>query len=229
MTTMTYVHHRITCDPRQWRSVADHLARNAGSLAAAGGTLYGLWRSQIGRPRDEIAAITAWSVPVDATDADTRLRGLGAGVVTTSSQVMAPTLRPSDATPPTRQGNYAFRWFITPKKDWAEFLDLCAQAWPGFEAAYDSQVIGLWRCTGDQTASDPGFHMPVVGEGRVASLLLTRRPDLAMWERSKLPQGVEEAVVRDTLSRRYDLCDWTMVYTTTLLTAADQADQARWT
>jgi hypothetical protein len=168
-------------------------------------------------------------MPVEAAEADARLRGLGAGAVATSSQVMTPTLRPMEATPPTRQGNYAFRWFVTPEKDWAEFLDLCARAWPGFEAAYDSQVIGLWRLTGDRTAGDLGFPMPEAGERSVASLLLTRRPDLAMWERSKLPQGAEEAAVRDALSRRYDLCDWTTVYTTTLLTAADQADQARWT
>jgi hypothetical protein len=30
-------------------------------------------------------------------------------------------------------------------------------------------------------------------------------------------------------SRRYDLCDATWVYTTTLLTAGDRADEVRWT
>ena len=92
---------------------------------------------------------------------------------------------------------------------------MCAQAWPGFEAAYDSQVIGLWEFE----CSEPG---------RTRALLLTRRPDLAMWERSKLPQGEAETEVRDKLSRRYDLCDDTEVYTTTLLTATDRPDGARW-
>jgi hypothetical protein len=50
-----------------------------------------------------------------------------------------------------------------------------------------------------------------------------------MWERSKLPEGAAEAAVRDKLSRRYDLCDWTVVSTATLLTAVDRADTARWT
>ena len=44
-------------------------------------------------------------------------------------------------------------------------------------------MIGLWRVIDrDADASTP-----------IQSLLLTRRPDLAMWERSKLPQSEEEA------------------------------------
>ena len=153
---------------------------------------------------------------------------LGAEIEAVSSQAMVATLRPTEPAPPARQGNFAFRWFVTPEQDWPEFLDLCAQAWPGFETAYDSQVVGLWRCTGDRTGGHAGDFIPPVQGRTIGSLLLTRRPNLAMWERSKLPQGAKEAAVRDALSRRYDLCDWTVVYTTTLLTAADHADRARW-
>ena len=117
---------------------------------------------------------------------------------------------------PHRQGNYAFRAFETPARHWAEFLELCAAAWPGFESSYDSQVIGLWRFDEDR-------------DGLRRSLLLTRRPDLAMWERSKIPQGGAEAEVRRKLSRRYELCDATCVYTTTLLSADDAQDTVRWT
>jgi len=63
----------------------------------------------------------------------------------------------------------------------------------------------------------------------VDSLRLTRRPDLAMWERSKIPADAAQAEVRRKLSRRYDLCTSTVVYTTTLLTASDVEDTARWT
>ena len=225
MATTTYVHHRITAAPRCWAAVAEALIARRAVLAAAGGTLYGAWRSQIGRPRDEVTAITAWTAPVTAAAAQALLLGDIADVADSASLAMLPTLRPADAAPPQRQGNYAFRWFVTPEADWPEFLDLCAQAWPGFEAAYDSQVIGLWRCTGDGADADAGPAAP----GAVRSLLLTRRPDLAMWERSKMPQGAAESAVRDALSRRYDLCDWTSVATTTLITAADRADKARWT
>jgi hypothetical protein len=233
VATTTYVHHRVTAAPRCWQSVAEALARRRGDLARAGGggVLYGLWRSQIGRPRDEVTAITAWPAPVGAAEAEAALIGATAEVRAVSSRAMTPTLRPAEAAPPPeRQGNYAFRWFATPEADWPEFLDLCARAWPGFEAAYDSQVVGLWRCapggaTGAGHDEDGGGTTPA---GEIRSLLLTRRPDLAMWERSKLPQGAGETAVRDALSRRYDLCTWTVVHTATLLTATDVADGARW-
>jgi hypothetical protein len=138
-------------------------------------------------------------------------------VRTQDATAMRPTLRPLDDTPPRRQGNFAFRWFETPRQNWPEFLQLCEQAWPGFESSYDSQVVGLWKV---EDASEPQV---------VRSLLMTRRPDLAMWERSKIPQGAEETAVREKLSRRYDLCTSTWVYTTTLLTAADREDKERWT
>ena len=85
-----------------------------------------------------------------------------------------------------------------------------------FEKSYDSQVIGLWRFT-------------IPNKELVQSLLLTRRPNLAMWERSKIPENATEAEVRRKLSRRYDLCIDTDVFTTTLLTAGDRKDEARWT
>ncbi len=89
-----------------------------------------------------------------------------------------------------------------------------------------SQVAGL----GDFDPGISGDEPLLMWESlyRVRSLLLTRRPSLAMWERSKLPEGAAEAEVRRKLSRRYDLCDWTVVYTTTLLTATDAEDTARW-
>lgn len=225
----TYVHHRISAAPRQWQGLADWLAGQQGRLAPAKGALYGVWRSQIGRPRDELTAMTVWSEPVTAAQAQAVLIDGAPDLLAVTSDVMMPTLRPVDVRPPARQGNYAFRWFMTPEEDWPEFLDLCAEAWPGFESAYDSQVIGLWRCTTDlheSAIAEPAGMTPSKG---ICSLLVTRRPNLAMWERSKLPEGAAETAVRETLSRRYDLCTWTVVYTTTLLTAVDSADRARWT
>jgi hypothetical protein len=217
-----YVHHRLDCAPRQWKAIADALDGDGRrAIEAAGGGLYGIWRSQIGRPRDELTAITCWADGARAKDGiDAALRGVTA-VRQHDMQTITPTLRPTSPTPPTRQGNFAFRWFETPAQHFDEFLALSAKGWPDFEASYDSQVIGLWRIVdeGGTRAQD----------GVVTSLLLTRRPDLAMWERSKIPQGDKEIAMRETFNRRYDLCDSTVVYTTTLLTARDREDTARWT
>ncbi len=226
--TALYMVHRIDAVPRRWRQAADSLSAAPGPKAS-GGNLWGIWRSQIGRPRDELTALSLWPEGTSAADAQASFIRDAADVRSVVTEALVPTLRPTDTAPPARQGNYAFRWFATPEADWAEFLDLCAAGWPGFEAAYDSQVIGLWRTTGDRTGDGTD---PATGAGLqagVRSLLLTRRPSLAMWERSKLPEGEAEQAVRDTLSRRYDLCDWTVVSTATLLTAADAEDRARWT
>lgn len=212
-----YLHHRIECEPRAWEAVAKSLAANASTLKAANGRLYGIWRSQIGQPRDTLNAMTVWGDDAATGVAFMELLNAIDRVRAHDATAMRPTLRPVNDTPPRRQGNFAFRWFETPRKNWREFLELCEQAWPGFEASYDSQVVGLWQV---EDATEPQV---------VRSLLLTRRPDLAMWERSKIPQGAAEAAVREKLSRRYDLCTSTYVYTTTLLTAADREDRERWT
>lgn len=216
-----YVHHRIACSPRRWQAVAEDL-RTAGTarLARHGGILYGIWRSQIGTPRDELNVITAWPEGTGAPDSARILLQEFADIRDQADAAMIPTLRPERIDPPRRQGNFAFRWFDTPRRHWDEFLDLCAGAWPGFESAYDSQIIGMWRFLDREDGQDP--------DELRRTLLLTRRPDLAMWERSKIPATEDEAEVRRKLSRRYDLCDWTMVFTTTLITAEDRADTARW-
>ncbi len=159
--------------------------------------------------------MTLWPEPGQAAAASEILLQGVAAIRDSQSQPMQPTVRPQTPEPPRRQGNYAFRWFDTPAPNWQEFLDLCTAAWPGFESAYDSQVIGLWEFVGS-------------ADTLRRTLLLTRRPNLAMWERSKIPEGEAEAEVRRQLSRRYDLCDSTYVYTTTLLTADDQRDDVRW-
>lgn len=211
-----YFVHAVLAKPLGWSAVGAAAPEIDAALSPAGGKLYGAWRSQIGRPRDEVTLISRWTKDVAAGAAEEALILALPSRRSVSTRPMRPTLRPFDDAPPRRQGNFAFRWFTLDEGNLSEFLDLCAGAWPGFESAYDSQVIGLWRL---------GDAQP----GKAEALLLTRRPDLAMWERSKLPQGAAEAEVRAKLSRRYDLCDDTHVQTTTLLTAEDRRDDARWT
>ena len=210
-----YVHHRVTCEPRTWSDVAkqvidlhDFVIRNNET------SLYGLWRSQIGLPRDTITMISVWPDMETAKEKSNQIC-IGMEMVSAvETCIMRPTIRPKTNKRPRRQGNYAFRWFDTPLRNLDEFLKLCFEAWPDFESSYDSQIIGLWKIENNDKT--------------VKTLLLTRRPNLAMWERSKIPEGPKETSVREKLSRRYDLCDWTTVYTTTLLTASDDVDLVRW-
>jgi|TARA_B100000519_G_scaffold152289_1_gene133302 hypothetical protein len=198
-------------------ATADAIRNEASArIGDAGGALYGIWRSQIGLPRDTITVITAWSDTDSAIRMSDLLHDGMETVETVELDLMSPTLRPLSVEPPVRQGNFAFRWFEMLPNNFEEFLELCETAWPDFESSYDSQVIGLWRVEGND-------------DGPIRTLLMTRRPNLAMWERSKIPESEVEQAVRKKLNRRYDLCDWTNVYTTTLITAEDEQDETRWT
>jgi len=211
-----YVHQRIACAPRTWKLVANNVLSLKGFREAPEKSiLYGIWRSQIGLPRDTITVISSWKNDKIATETAPQIFNELSLVESIETNVMVPTVRPVNDSPPKTQGNYAFRWFETPEVHFEEFLNLCKDAWPNFESKYDSQIIGLWKMNSNQSHN-------------IKTLLLTRRPSLTMWERSKIPQGAIETEVRDKLNRRYDLCDWTTVYTTTLLTANDGDDNIRW-
>jgi len=217
---MIYVYHALNTRPRSWSQVAQVLQENAPALLAKrGGHLHGLFRNQIGRPRDEVSAITAWPDEHNYDAERDWFACAAPDILSVDSRPMVPTLRPTQLASPSRQGNFAFRWFETPEQNYAEFLQLCEAAWPDFESSYDSQVLGLWRF--DNT--------PAEAAGTIHTLLLTRRPNLAMWERSKIPTGEVEVALRQKLTRRYELCDATSVFTTTLITASDEVDTVRWT
>ena len=211
-----YVHHEVSCAPRHWSDVAEQL-QNPGHFKNSDdhASLYGIWRSQIGLPRDVLTMISVWSdIKTASLRSDNILSGLK-HIKSHTTKLLAPTLRPKTSEPPVKQGNYAFRWFETPKDNYDKFLQLCEEAWPSFESSFDSQVIGLWR-------------QQQIEKDSVTTLLLTRRPDLSMWERSKIPKTMEEKATRKKLSRRYNLCDHTIVYTTTLITALDAKDTVSW-
>tara|TARA_B100000029_G_scaffold66556_1_gene59471 strand:- start:2826 stop:3473 length:648 start_codon:yes stop_codon:yes gene_type:complete len=211
-----YVHNRIHCSPRTWDATATEIASADIFLNKTNDVkLYGIWRSQIGLPRDTITIISLWQ-RLEAIDETLNqvFRSINS-IKNVETNIMVPTVRPETPIPPVMQGNYAFRWFETPKENFNEFIRLCAEAWPNFEKNYNSEIIGLWKLC-DKVNDN------------IQTLLLTRRPNLAMWERSKIPLTDEEKEVRRKLSKRYDLCSWTNVYTTTLLTANDVSDTVRW-
>ena len=211
-----YLHHRINCAARCWSQVADNIQQSKLLKTADGASaIYGIWRSQIGLPRDSLTMISVWPDAATASSIAANTHRELPLIKSSTAAIMRPTLRPKSNEPPVKQGNYAFRWFETPRKNFNEFLQLCTEAWPSFESSYESQIIGLWQL--EDTDSD-----------MISSLLLTRRPDLSMWERSKIHRTPEEIATREKLTRRYALCENTVVYTTTLLTAHDSIDSVNW-
>lgn len=212
---LNYIYHTVTTEPLQALKVAEQLRDSAGQIEAAGGILFGIWRSQIGRPRDELTVMTAWPNDDDTAATSAHMIKSIHDVCDCESERLLPTLKPETTTPPRKQGIYAFRWFDVPTENWDTFLDLCAAAWPGWEEAYASDIIGLWRH--EQSDHDS-----------VRTLLLSRRPSLAMWERTKKPESEEEIEVRKKMGNRYDLCTWTSVYTTTLVSTAENGNSDNW-
>ncbi|MDC0954874.1 hypothetical protein OAR83_00050 [Alphaproteobacteria bacterium] len=56
-----YVHHEVSCAPRQWSDVAEQVQNSSHFKNSDGhASLYGIWRSQIGLPRDVLTVISVW-------------------------------------------------------------------------------------------------------------------------------------------------------------------------
>lgn len=98
-------------------------------------------------------------------------------------------------------GVLALRSFELAAADWDEFLELSVTAWPGFEASYDAQILGLFRSV-DTAAPD------------AAALLVTWYASLASWEQSRgtvrATDGVQADAGRKFL-RRHQLTRRTIV------------------
>jgi hypothetical protein len=194
-----YEYRSIRIERAAWRKVAEAVhGECAEALQRAGGSVFGLWRGEIGFHNDEGVVISAWprgEPDLDATD------GLP-GVLESNVDSLVATVRPTSTEPPTDDGVYAHRWFETTEENWTEFVELSQAAWPDFEGAFPgTRIVGLWR----SHLTPP----PVV-----RALLITRYPTLAVWERSRPYEaervpGVDEA--RRKFMRRAELTDRTIV------------------
>lgn len=203
-----YEYRTIRIARGAWRSVAAATYGPATRrLAAAGGSIFGLWRGEIGWHSDEGVVMSAW--PADAEPDTTVLDDID-GVVDSSVELLVATVRPTSPDPPTADGVYAHRWFECAERDWPEFLELSQGAWPDFEGAFDgTNIVGFWR----------SLETPA---GLVRVLLVTRYPSLSTWERSRpyAPEAVPGAEqARAKFLRRAELTERTIVRITRLVTA----------
>lgn len=180
-----YEYRPLRIERAAWPRVAQAVhGAVAEAVQNAGGTIFGLWRGEIGWWSDEGALLTAWPAGTDPVHEATD--GI-AGVVESSIERLEATVRPETPEPPTEDGVYAHRWFEFDPDDWDEFLELSQGAWPDFEGAHDgTRVIGLFRSLDDSSRA----------------LLLTRYASLAMWERSR-PYNPNPAAGLDEARKRF--------------------------
>ncbi len=195
-----YEYRNIRTERAAWRKVAQAVhGECTDSLAAAGGSLFGLWRGEIGYHNDEGILMTAWPAHTepDVSAAD----GIPSVLESTVERLVA-TVRPTTPEAPLDDGIYAHRWFETTDEHWSEFVELSQAAWPDFEGAFPgTRIVGLWRSL---DATPPAVRV----------LLVTRYPNLAVWERSRPYEaervpGVDEA--RRKFLRRAELTERTIV------------------
>jgi hypothetical protein len=113
-------------------------------------------------------------------------------VVSSVAHTLKPTVRPQADSAITPGGVYVHRWFEVSQASVADFIDLSAQAWPGFEALFDAEIFGLFEVTSEQTgAPADSRHL----------LLITRYASHGAWEDSRDP--TTEAM--QTFARRAQL------------------------
>jgi hypothetical protein len=159
------------------RSLADHLAAGASPPLAVFAPLLGF------------ASNTALVLlkPGDRTDV------LGApGVVSGEAHSLSPTLRPTEVGPPLAGGIYVHNWFTIDGGAVDEFVRLSGEAWPDFEARFETKIYGLFLAA--ESEAD-------LAAGARRLLLMTRYRDLGEWQTSRDPTSDAMAV----FLRRRDL------------------------
>ncbi len=201
-----YDYRRIRVAPRTWRQVAKRRSAIASAVAAAGGTLFGLWTGQIGLGANEGVLITAWP---DLASLDTSGQLATEGIeelVDQTAERLVATVRPESPEPAAANGVYAHRWFDLAEANWPEFLQLSEAAWPDFESTYGARILGFFRSLD-------------VAPPRARVLLLTFYPSLAVWEQSRGEGDTSPTArsLRQRFGRRHELTDSTIVRTTRLL------------
>jgi hypothetical protein len=170
----------------------------ADQISAAGSTLFGLFQGVIGLPSNEVIAVATAA----ADDALLRAQDIP-GLLAVDAVSITATVRPRDPAPLQAPGIYAHRWFHIGARHWPRFLELSEAAWPAFERAFASEIVGLWKQDVEPDAS--------------LVLLMTRYPDLATWERSRAGAASDaEQHMRQHFRERQGMVTWTSVVATRL-------------
>lgn len=197
MTLFSYV--RIKADGRDAGALVDQVATAVRSSADAV-TLWGTFRGLFGLGSNEAIVMLAGSQEALGAAGEQLSRLPDAQVL--DSQMLEPTVRPTDSTPLDRDGLVVFRFFDVAHRDADEIARLSNAAWTTFASAddYESEPLALFR-----------EHAPVSDHGRM--LLMTWYDGFASWETSRTP--APEAT--ENFRRRRELTTGTLAYATRLI------------
>lgn len=202
---------KIRVQARSWRTVVPSvLGARAAAVEAAGGIFYGLFTGQIGLGANEGLVMTAWTELARLEECAALATDGVEEILSYEPERFAATVRPTAPLPPKEPGVYAHRSFEIQERDWPEFVALSEGAWPAFERANDSEILGFWRSLD-------------VEAPRARVRLLTRYPSLAVWELSRggRPDSKTDPQTIERFIRRHELTDATVVVTTQLARVSD--------
>jgi hypothetical protein len=138
---------------------------------ALGPEAVGVFAPLLGFASNEILVLTDAAAAPDAV-------AKAPGVVLAERHRLTPTLRPKDGERPQGGGIYVHNWFTVDATGFDEFVKLSGEAWPDFEARFETKIFGLFAA---EATGDDGHH----GQRRL--LLMTRYRDLGEWQKSRDP------------------------------------------
>ena len=203
----TYEYRTVKVPTNGWPGLTGRIkVEGAADVEAASGHFYGLWLGHIGLGANEVIVVTDWPDEAAARESGGLAVAFDSNIETLSVELLSPTVRPTDNTPPAAEGIYAHRWFDVAAEDWPEFLELSEEAWPNMEAVFECEIKGFWR----RLSEKPGW---------AEVLLMTWYRDLSVWEASRFwgkSPNPDADKAMDRFRRRRQLTLDTIVRTTTL-------------
>ena len=173
---------------------ANHLKARKAAVEAAGGQLLGLFTPQIGWHARQAALLVGWAAGADGRDKAVDELATLPGVRTARRDRLEATARPGAADRLRPEGIYTHRWFVIDTSSLAEVVSLSTQAWPDFEAQFDSNIFGLFKASA--SAEDQAA-------GVTRLLLMTRYGSHGVWEESRdsSPKAMAAFARRQKLTR----------------------------
>ena len=100
------------------------------------------------------------------------------GALASQRDRLVPTLRPTADVRPPEDGIYVHNWFTIDGGAVDEFVRLSGEAWPEFEARFETKIFGLFLAEEDEADREAGARR---------LLLMTRYRDLGEWQTSRDP------------------------------------------